>query len=82
MLRILFSHTSIEESIEDKSGVILDDDRDGNSVGLRILNAPQHRANLRVLVAPEGHSLVPLPSARKARSRDKWAGASPSPQRF
>jgi len=39
VLRILFSNTHIEESDEDKPGVILDYDENGNIVGLEILDA-------------------------------------------
>ena len=39
ILRILFSNTPIEESDEDKPGVILDYDKDGNIVGMEILDA-------------------------------------------
>ena len=39
VLRILFSSAAIEESDEDKPGVILDYDKDGNVVGLEILDA-------------------------------------------
>jgi uncharacterized protein YuzE len=38
-LRLLFGSAQIEESDEDKPGVILDYDKDGNIVGLEILNA-------------------------------------------
>ena len=39
VLRILLSDAPIEESDEDKPGVILDYDKDGNVVGLEILEA-------------------------------------------
>lgn len=39
VLRILFSNTHVEESDEDKPGVILDYDENGNIVGLEILDA-------------------------------------------
>jgi uncharacterized protein YuzE len=39
VLRILLSDAPIEDSDEDKPGVILDYDKDGNSVGLGILDA-------------------------------------------
>ena len=38
-LRIIFSDGEIEESDEDKPGVILDYDKDGNVVGMEILSA-------------------------------------------
>jgi uncharacterized protein YuzE len=39
ILRFLFSNTPIEESDEDKPGVILDYDKNGNIVGMEILDA-------------------------------------------
>ena len=45
ILRILFSNTPIEESDEDKPGVILDYDKDGNLVGREILNAAKRMEN-------------------------------------
>jgi uncharacterized protein YuzE len=39
VLRILLSDAPVEESDEDKPGVILDYDKDGNVVGLEILDA-------------------------------------------
>ena len=39
VLRILFRNAPIEESDEDKPGVILDYDKEGNIVGLEVLNA-------------------------------------------
>ena len=39
VLHILFNNTPIEESDEDKPGIILDYDKDGNVVGLEILDA-------------------------------------------
>ena len=47
VLRILFRDAPIEESDEDKPGVILDYDSDGNIVGLEVLNASQRVANPR-----------------------------------
>jgi uncharacterized protein YuzE len=47
VLRILFRNTPIEESDEDKPGVILDYDKEGNMVGLEVLNASQRIENLR-----------------------------------
>ena len=41
VLRILFSSRPIEESDEEKPGLILDCDGDGNIVGMEILNASQ-----------------------------------------
>jgi uncharacterized protein YuzE len=45
VLRILFSNTPIEESDEDKPGVILDYAKDGNIVGLEILDASKRMEN-------------------------------------
>jgi uncharacterized protein YuzE len=42
VLRILFQDVPIAESDEDESGIIFDFDRDGNVVGLEILDA-SHR---------------------------------------
>jgi uncharacterized protein YuzE len=39
VLRILFSSRPIEESDEQKPGIILDYDEEGNVVGMEILNA-------------------------------------------
>jgi len=49
VLRILFSNAPIEESDEDKPGVILDYDKDGNVVGLEVLNASQRIENPRAV---------------------------------
>jgi len=47
VLRILLSDAPIEESDEDKPGVILDYDKDGNIVGLEILEASKRTTNPR-----------------------------------
>jgi uncharacterized protein YuzE len=47
ILRILLSDRPIEESDEDKPGVILDYDKDGNVVGLEILDASKRMENPR-----------------------------------
>ena len=49
VLRTLFSNAPIEESDEDKPGVILDYDKDGNVVGLEVLNASQRVENPRAV---------------------------------
>jgi uncharacterized protein YuzE len=49
IVRVEFSSTPIEESDEDKPGVILDYDRDGNIVGLEILDASKRMENPRSL---------------------------------
>jgi uncharacterized protein YuzE len=47
VLRILLSDAPVEESDEDKPGVILDYDKDGNIVGLEILEASKRTSNPR-----------------------------------
>jgi uncharacterized protein YuzE len=47
VLRIVLSDAAIEESDEDKSGVILDYDKEGNVVGLEILDASKRVTNPR-----------------------------------
>ena len=47
VLRTLLSDAPIEESDEDKPGVILDYDKAGNVVGLEILDASKRMANPR-----------------------------------
>ena len=47
VLRILFRDAPIEESDEDKPGIILDYDKEGNLVGLEVLNASQRVDNPR-----------------------------------
>jgi uncharacterized protein YuzE len=47
VLRIVFRNAPIEESDEDKPGVILDYDKDGNVVGLEVLNASGRVENPR-----------------------------------
>jgi len=49
VLRILFSNAPIEESDEDKPGVIIDYDKDGNIVGLEILDASKRMDNPRAV---------------------------------
>ncbi len=49
VLRVLFSDARIQESDEDKPGVILDYDAAGNVVGLEILNASQRVDNPRAM---------------------------------
>ncbi len=49
VVRIVLSSSPIEESDEDKPGVILDYDKDGNIVGLEILNASKRMENPRSL---------------------------------
>jgi uncharacterized protein YuzE len=47
VLRILFNHEPIEESDETKPGVVLDYDKNGNVVGMEILNASERMENPR-----------------------------------
>ena len=47
VLRILFRDVPIDESDVDKPGVILDYDKDGNLVGMEVLNASQRVENPR-----------------------------------
>lgn len=49
VLTIEFSSASVEESDEDKPGIILDYDKDGNIVGIEILNASKRMENPRAL---------------------------------
>jgi uncharacterized protein YuzE len=49
VLRVLFSDARIQETDEDKPGVILDYDAEGNVVGLEILNASQRVDNPRAM---------------------------------
>jgi uncharacterized protein YuzE len=47
VLRIIFSSAAIEESDQDKPGIILDYDKDGNIVGMEILDASKRIENPR-----------------------------------
>ena len=47
VLRIIFRDAPIEESDEDKPGVILDYDKDGNVVGMEVLEASRRVENPR-----------------------------------
>ncbi len=47
VLRILFSGAPIEESDEEKPGIILDYDKNGNVVGMEILDASKRTENPR-----------------------------------
>jgi len=47
ILRLTFSNRPIDESDEDKPGVILDYDKDGNMVGLEILDASKRMEDPR-----------------------------------
>ncbi len=47
VLRIIFRNVPVEESDEDKPGVILDYDAEGNVVGIEVLNASRRVENPR-----------------------------------
>jgi uncharacterized protein YuzE len=47
VLRIFFNSASIEESDEDKPGIIIDYDKEGNIVGMEILDASKRIENPR-----------------------------------
>ena len=47
VLRIVFRDIDIEESDEEKPGMILDYDKDGNIVGMEILDASKRIENPR-----------------------------------
>lgn len=49
VLRITLRDTAIEESDEEKPGLILDYDKDGNIVGLELLDASRRIENPRAL---------------------------------
>jgi uncharacterized protein YuzE len=49
VLTVEFSNAEIQESDEDKPGVVLDYDKDGNVVGLEILNASRRVENPRAV---------------------------------
>ena len=49
VLRLLFSNSPIEESDEDKPGVIIDYDKDGNLVEMEILDASKRMDNPRAV---------------------------------
>ena len=49
VLRVMFSESAIEESDEDKPGVVLDYDADGNIVGLEVMDASERVENPRAL---------------------------------
>ncbi len=49
VIRIVFSNAAIEESDEEKPGVILDFDKEGNVVGMEILDASKRMENPKVV---------------------------------
>ena len=62
VLRILLSDAPIQESDEEKPGVILDYDAEGNLVGVEILGASQRVGNPQSLE----YSVVPAAPERAA----------------
>ncbi len=49
VMRIVFSSAPIEESDEEKPGIILDFDKSGNVVGMEILDASKRMENPRAV---------------------------------
>ncbi|MBI4688041.1 MAG: DUF2283 domain-containing protein [Nitrospirae bacterium] len=49
IMRIIFSNAPIEESDEEKPGVILDFDKEGNIVGMEILDASRRMENPKIV---------------------------------
>ena len=49
VLRVVFSGAQVDESDEDKPGLVLDYDRDGSIVGLEVLDASKRVENPRAL---------------------------------
>lgn len=49
VLRIIFSEAAIEESDEEKPGIIIDYDKGGNIVGMEILDASKRMENPKSL---------------------------------
>jgi len=45
VMRIIFSNAPIEESDEEKPGIILDFDKDGNVVSIEVLDASSRMEN-------------------------------------
>jgi len=55
VMRIVFSSAPIEESDEEKPGVILDFDKNGNVVGMEILDASKRMENPRTVEYAVAH---------------------------
>lgn len=49
VMHIIFSNMPVEKSDEEKPGVILDFDKDGNVVGMEILDASRRMENPRTV---------------------------------
>jgi len=49
VLRIVFSNAPVEDSDEEKPGIILDFDKGGNVVGMEILDASKRMENPRAV---------------------------------
>lgn len=49
VLRLLFSNAPVEESDADKPGIIIDYDKDGNKVGMEILDVSKRMDNPRAV---------------------------------
>jgi uncharacterized protein YuzE len=49
VLQVIFSSAAVEEGDEDKPGVILDYDKQGNIVGIEILDASKRTDNPRAV---------------------------------
>jgi len=49
VMRIVFNNTPIEESDEEKPGIILDFDKSGNVVGMEILDVSKRMENPRTV---------------------------------
>ncbi len=45
ILRIIFTSVAVEESDEDRPGIVIDYDKDGQIVGMEILNASKRTEN-------------------------------------
>ncbi|MUG99242.1 DUF2283 domain-containing protein [Scytonema sp. UIC 10036] len=68
ILRIIFSNAAIEESDEEKPGVIFDYDQSGNVVGLEIIDASKRMDNPRSVE----YSIIQLPH-RMADAVIRWS---------
>jgi len=60
VLRIIFSGATIEESDEEKPGIILDFDKDGNVVAMEILDASKRMENPRAVEYAVAGTLIAL----------------------